>query len=302
MKTTQATEATQAMKSTRVAASRPRKKKTPGALPTHVTLVLMCAAWLVPALGLVVTSFRTTQDMSESGWWTFFTRPALTLDNYTEAFQSVDMGTSMLTSAMIAVPTTLMVVLLSAVAGYVFARMRFRGRNVLFLLVVSLLVVPPQVTLAPMLRLLTSLGLSGTLPAVWIYQVGLSIPFGVMVLRNAFAALPQELFEAARIDGASETRTFFRIALPLSTPSLAAVATLQFLWAWNDLLSPLIFLGGNSELKPVTTEIAGLVQATGSGENLLVASAVLAVVVPVLVFVFFQRFFVRGVLGGSVKG
>jgi alpha-glucoside transport system permease protein len=273
-----------------------------GALPTNVLLALMCAAWLVPALGLVVTSFRTTQDAAAGGWWRFFVNPALTLDNYIQSFQSVDMGSSLLTSAMIAIPTTLMVVLISAVAGYAFAWMPFPGRRPLFLLVVSLLVVPPQITLAPMLRLLTSMGLSGTLPAVWIYQVGFSIPFGVMVLRNAFAALPRELFEAARIDGASETRAFFRIAIPVSLPSIAAVATLQFLWAWNDLLSPLIFLGGNSDLKPVTTEIAGLVQATGSGENLLVASSVVAVVVPILAFAFLQRYFVRGVLGGSVKG
>ena len=273
-----------------------------GALPTNVILVLLCAAWLVPALGLVVTSFRTTQDAASGGWWRFFVNPALTLDNYIQSFQSVDMGSSLLTSTMIAIPTTLMVVLISAIAGYAFAWMPFRGRRPLFLLTVSLLVVPPQITLAPMLRLLTAMGLSGTLPAVWIYQVGFSIPFGVMVLRNAFAALPRELFEAARIDGASETLAFFRIAIPVSLPSLAAVATLQFLWAWNDLLSPLIFLGSNSDLKPVTTEIAGLVQATGSGQNLLVASSVLAVAVPILVFVFLQRYFVRGVLSGSVKG
>jgi alpha-glucoside transport system permease protein len=276
--------------------------RTRGSLTTNATLVLMCALWLVPAAGLVATSFRTTQDATTSGWWRTLVNPALTLDNYVQAFQSADMGSSMLTSAMIAIPTTFMVVLISAVAGYAFAWMPFRGRRPLFLLVVSLLAVPPQITLAPMLRLLTSLGLSGTLPAVWIYQVGFSVPFGVMVMRSAFAMLPRELFEAARMDGASETRAFFRIALPVSLPSLAAVATLQFLWSWNDLLSPLIFLGGNSDLKPVTTQIAGLVQATGSGENLLVASSVIAVVVPILAFAVLQRYFVRGVLGGAVKG
>jgi alpha-glucoside transport system permease protein len=200
------------------------------------------------------------------------------------------------------VPTTIIVLLISAFAAYAFAWMYFPCRGLLFLLIVSLLVVPPQVTLAPMLRLFTNLGLSGTLPTVWIYQAGLSIPFGVFVLRDTFAALPKELFEAARIDGASQLMMFFRVALPVSTPSLAAVATLQFLWAWNDLLSPLIFLGGQGQFTPITVQIAGLVQSTGAGQNILVASAVFGVLVPIGVFFLLQRYFVRGVLAGSVKG
>jgi alpha-glucoside transport system permease protein len=153
-----------------------------------------------------------------------------------------------------------------------------------------------------MLRLFTDLGFSGTVPAVWVFQVGLSLPFGIFVLRNAFSGIPREILESAQMDGASQLMTFLRIVLPVSMPALVAVGILQFLWAWNDLLSPLIFLGANSGDAPVTVEIAGMVQSTGTGENLLVASAVLAVLVPLTVFVVLQRYFVKGALEGSVKG
>lgn len=282
--------------------SRLRLRRSAKALPTHVMLFLLCLVWAVPAAGLLVSSFRTVQDQATGGWWEAFVNPRFTLDNFVEAFQTVNVGSALVNSALIAVPTTLLVVGISALTAFAFAWLPFRGSRVLFLLIVSLLVVPPQVTLAPMLQLMTAMGLSGTVASVWIYQVGLSIPFGVLVLRNAFAALPEELLEAARIDGASTLTTFWRIVLPVSTPSLAAVATLQFLWAWNDLLSPLIFLNGRQESNPITVQIAGLVQSTGTGENLLIAAAVLAIVVPIGVFAVLQRYFVRGVLGGAVKG
>jgi alpha-glucoside transport system permease protein len=263
---------------------------------------VLCLLWLVPAVGLVVTSLRTNVDVASSGWWTVFVNPRLTIDNYIESLQRLDVGTSLLYSLAIAVPTTVVVLLLSAYAAYAFAWMSFRGRRTLFLVVVALLVVPPQVTLAPMLRLFTDLGFSGTVPAVWVFQVGLSLPFGIFVLRNAFSGIPREILESAQMDGASQLTTFLRIVLPVSMPALVAVGILQFLWAWNDLLSPLIFLGANSGDAPVTVEIAGMVQSTGTGENLLVASAVLAVLVPLTVFVVLQRYFVKGALEGSVKG
>lgn len=276
--------------------------KQPGRVPANIILIVMCALWLIPAIGLVVTSFRTNVDVARTGWWTVFTNPALTLDNFTESFSKLDVGSSLLYSFAIAVPSTVLVLLISAFAAYAFSWMRFAGRIPLLAVVVALLVVPPQVTLAPMLSLLSDLGLSSSVPAVWIFQVGLSIPFGIYVLQSSFAELPKEILESAQIDGASTFTTFFRIVLPISVPSIVAVGILQFLWAWNDLLSPLIFLGSSSGRSPIVLLIANMVQSTGTGQNLLVASAVIGAIVPLIVFFVLQRFFVRGILSGSVKG
>lgn len=281
---------------------RQARRRRPGRVPANVVLAVLCALWLIPALGLLVTSLRTNVDVAGTGWWTVVTNPALTLDNFTESFQQLDVGSSLMYSVAIAVPTTALVVLISAFAAYAFSCMRFRGRVVLLAVVVALLVVPPQVTLAPMLRLLADLGISGTVPAVWIFQVGLSIPFGVYVLQASFSEIPKEILESAELDGASSFVTFFRIVLPIAMPGVVAVAILQFLWAWNDLLSPLIFLGPSSGRSPIVLLIAGMVQSTGTGQNLLVASAVLGALVPLAVFLFLQRFFVRGLLSGAVKG
>lgn len=281
--------------------SRSRRTR-PAAVPTNVIMAVLCVLWLVPAIGLLVTSLRTNVDVANSGWWTVITNPALTLDNFTESFQRLDVGSSLMYSFAIAVPSTVLVLLISALAAYAFSWMRFRGRAVLLALVVALLVVPPQVTLAPMLRLLSQLGLSGTVPAVWIFQVGLSIPFGVFVLQSNFAEIPKEILESADLDGASTFTTFFRIVLPISMPGVIAVGILQFLWGWNDLLSPLIFLGPGSGRSPIVLQIAGMVQSTGTGQNLLVASAVLGALVPLAVFLFLQRYLVKGILQGSVKG
>lgn len=277
-------------------------RRTPGKVPTNVVMAILCALWLIPAIGLLVTSLRTNVDVARSGWWTVITNPALTLDNFTESFQRLDVGSSLMYSFAIAIPSTVMVLLISAFGAYAFAWMRFPGRVAILAVVVALLVVPPQVTLAPMLRLLSDLGISGSVPAVWIFQVGLSIPFGIYVLQSSFADIPKEILESAELDGATFFTTFFRIVLPISMPAVVAVGILQFLWGWNDLLSPLIFLGANSGRAPIVLHIANMVQSTGTGQNLLVASAVLGALVPLAVFLFLQRFFVRGILQGSVKG
>lgn len=273
-----------------------------GRWPSHLMLGVLCVIWIVPAVGLIVNSMRPGSDVAESGWWTVLSNPRFTLDNYVQAFDQFELSTNLMYSFAIAIPTTVCVLVVSGLAAYAFAWMEFRGRTILLALVVSLLVVPPQVTLAPMLKLLSSLGLAGTVPAVWIVQVGLSVPFGVFVLRSAFAGIPRDLIEAAKIDGATQLTTYFRVVVPVSVPAIAAVGILQFLWAWNDLLSPLIFLGATSDNAPVTLAIAGMVQSTGLGENVLVASAVIGVVAPLVVFFGLQRFFVRGVLEGAVKG
>ena len=282
--------------------ARPSGPPSAGRLPANIVMGVLCVLWFVPALGLLVTSLRTNVDVASSGWWTVVTNPALTLDNFAEALQQLDVGSSLMYSAAIAVPSTVLVLLISAYAAYAFSWMRFRGRATLLALVVALLVVPPQVTLAPMLSLLARLGLSHSLPAVWIFQVGLSVPFGVYVLQSNFAQIPRSILESAELDGASPFQTFFRIVLPVSVPGVLAVGILQFLWGWNDLLSPLIFLGPSSGRSPIVLLIAGMVQSTGTGQNLLVASAVLGALVPLALFLTLQRHFVRGILQGSVKG
>ncbi|NUT54096.1 MAG: carbohydrate ABC transporter permease [Saccharothrix sp.] len=270
--------------------------------PLHLTILVLCAIWLTPALGLLITSFRTPGDTAKSGWWDALTAPAFTVHNYTDALDGTDITDGLLNSLLIAVPTTVVTVLVSAFAGYAFAWMRFRGRGPLFLVVIGLLVVPPQVTLVPMMKLLDSLGLMGTVPAVWIYQVGFTLPFGIFLLRNFFAAMPKELLDAAQVDGAGQMRIFLKIVLPTSGPALASLAILQFIWSWNDLLTPLLFMGGQNDGAPVTVQIAGLVQSTGEGQNLLTAATFLAVLLPLIVFFSLQRYYARGMMSGSVKG
>jgi alpha-glucoside transport system permease protein len=180
--------------------------------------------------------------------------------------------------------------------------MNFVGRTVISLILVAMLVIPPQVTLVPMLKFFSAIGLQGTIPSVWIYQVGFTIPFGIFLIRGFIASIPEELFEAAAIDGASTFQTFRSIVAPLSLPVLASLAIMQFLWSWNDLLIPLLFLGGSDLEAPLTVQVAGLVQSNGEGEAVLMAATCVSILVPLIVLIALQRFFVRGVLGGAVKG
>ena len=209
---------------------------------------------------------------------------------------------SIWTSLAISVPTTVLTTLFSAMGAFAFTRMSFKGQLFASLLLVALLVVPPQVTLVPMLRVFNALDMQGMVPSVWIYQIGFTIPFGIFLIRGFFASIPAELFEAADIDGAGTLRTFVSIALPLAAPVLASLAIMSFLWSWNDLLIPLLFLGGGELAAPITVQVAGMVQTTGQGENLLMASTFVSVLLPLVILIALQRYFVRGVLGGAVKG
>ncbi|MFD4501516.1 Gfo/Idh/MocA family oxidoreductase [Streptomyces sp. NPDC058457] len=258
--------------------------------------------WAVPVIGLLVTSFRTTGDVATSGWWTAFTHPAFTPENYGNAATLIDLAAAAGNSLSIAVPATVGTVTVSAAAAYALARMPFRGRLPILLLVIALQVTPPQLTLVPVLRLFNTIGLTGSTPAVWLYQVGFTLPFGVFLLHGFFASVPAELLEAAAIDGAGEFTIFRRIVLPTATPVLAALAMLQFIWSWNDLLTPLLFLGGGSADAPFTVQIAGLLQTTGQGQETLAAAALLSVLLPLAVLPLLQRYFIRGILGGAVKG
>ena len=268
----------------------------------HCAVLLLCVVWFTPILALLVTSFRTDGDASTSGWWTAFLTPRFILDNYVDAIRITGVGRSLVNSLAIALPTTLGTVIVSAVGAYSLAKMSFRGRILIFLALVGLQVLPPQVVLVPMLRLSNMLGLTGTFVPVWIFEMGLTVPFGVFLLRGFFAGIPSELSESARIDGASELRIFLQIILPLAGSVLASLAILQFLIAWNHLLTPLIFLGGSSSLAPLTVQVAGLVQTEGGGLSLLTAATFISILVPLIVIVTLQKYFVRGVLGGAVKG
>jgi alpha-glucoside transport system permease protein len=265
-------------------------------------LALLCLVWFTPVLALLVTSFRTEADASTSGWWSVLLAPRFVIDNYVDAIRITGVGRSLVNSVAVAVPTTVGTVLVSAVAAYSLAKMSFRGGVAVFLALVGLQVLPPQVVLVPMLKLANAVGINGTFVPVWIFEMGLTIPFGVFLLRGFFAGVPSELIESARIDGASELRIFLQIVLPLSGAVLASLAILQFLIAWNHLLTPLIFLGGTSGLAPLTVQVAGLVQTEGGGMSLLTAATFISIAVPLLIVIALQKYFVRGVLGGAVKG
>ena len=274
-----------------------------GRIVLHASLIAIVAVWLVPALGLLVSSFRPADRISSSGWWTAFTDPQqFTLQNYGSVLETGNMGVSFLNSLVIAVPATVLTVMIAALAAYAFAWMQFPGRAVIFFIVIGLLVVPLQMTMVPVLRLLTGLGLTGTFPAVWLAHTGYGLPFAIYLLRNFFAELPREMFESAEIDGANPLTAFLRLALPTSLPALASLGIFQFLWVWNDLLVALIYLGGTPAVAPLTVTVSNLVNQYGGGWQLLTAAAFISMLLPLVVFLTMQRYFVRGILAGSVKG
>lgn len=382
-------------------------------LPRHIILIGLCAIWLLPTLGLLVTSFRPFQDINETGWWNILApprggaqysqvcaschgedgraiakanltdatliqnyrrsttleaalkreyneqphmgtriipntqivadiaaylrrisgiedRPRVTLDNYVDAVlgyrgtrtysaecaagtQSPDlfcdlrdlnnprgMGRAFLNSLMVAVPSTLLPIVIAAFAAYAIAWLHFPGRKLLFAILVGLQVVPLQMTLIPISRLYAQLGMNGTFLGIWLFHTGFGLPYAVYLMRNFLGALPTELFEAAYLDGATHWTIFRQLALPLSVPALASLAIFQFLWIWNDLLVALVFLGGE---RPVLTyQISNMVTSLGSGWHLLTAAAFVSMILPMLIFFGLQRYFVRGLLSGSVKG
>ena len=267
----------------------------------HVVVIVFMVIWFTPILGLFVTSLRTPADIAGNGWWNAVLSPLLTGYNYQRALSVVGVGDSLLTSLAIALPTTIITTVISAIGAFALTRMSFVGRTLVSLVLVAMLVVPPQVTLVPLLRLYSDIGLQGAIPGVWIYQVGFTVPFGVFLIRGFIAAMPEEIFEAASLDGATLFRSFTAIVIPLALPVLASLAILQFMWSWNDLLIPLLFLGGSDVPAPITVAVAGLVQSNGQNENLLMAATFISVLPPLIVLIALQRYFVRGVLGGAVK-
>ncbi len=382
-------------------------------LPLHLLLLGLCAIWILPALGLLVTSLRPPQAVSSSGWWTVWAPPEgaaeyqtfcadchgdngqaiasvnlsdpevigqfrrsinltavlrqeingqphlgdkplpdaqqaanlliylrglsgaepvarFTTDNYIDALtgyrgttsyradcaagtQPVDitctvrdlanprgMGRAFLNSLAVTIPSTLLPILFAAFAAYAFAWMDFRGRQWLFALLVGLQIVPLQMTLIPISRIYTQLGLGGTFLGIWLFHTGFGLPYAIYLMRNFLGSLPRELFESAYLDGASHWTAFYRLALPLSIPAIASLGIFQFLWIWNDLLVALVFLGGKTPV--LTYQISNMVTSLGSGWHVLTAAAFISMVLPMIIFFSLQRYFVRGLLAGSVKG
>jgi len=283
-----------------------RVRQALSAFPVHLVIVLIGFVWILPTMGIFVTSFRPRTAISGSGWWTVFLHPfelaQFTLQNYVQVLNENNMWHSFLNSLMISIPGTLIPLLLAAFAAYAFAWMKFPGRDFLLMVVIGLIVVPLQITFIPALRLFVHLGLNGTFFALWLAHAGYGLPLLVYMLRNFMGGLPSELFESAFIDGASHWTAFVRLVLPLSVPALASMAIFQFLWVWNDLLVALIYVGGSTATSPVTLTIANMIGSHGENWQLLTAAAFVSIAVPLVVFLSLQRFFVRGILAGSVKG
>lgn len=268
--------------------------------PLHIILVLLGLFWLTPTFGLLLTSFRRAGDIAQTGWWTVFTEPRqLTLEPYRAVLADDSLIQSLLNTIYITVPASLLVVLVASLAAYAFAWMDFRGRELLFLVVVALLIVPLQMALLPVSRLFGDVGIFGTVWAAIFFHVAFGLPFAIFLLRNFFIGIPHELLEAARIDGASELAIFLRIVLPLGMPAIASLLIFQFLWTWNDLLVALVFTSSDSV--PITVAIQQQLRAFGGNLDIIAPSAFLSMVIPLIVFFAFQRYFVQGLLAGSVK-
>ncbi|HTY71748.1 MAG TPA: carbohydrate ABC transporter permease [Actinomycetes bacterium] len=270
------------------------------------SIILICFLWIVPAIGIIVTSFRPTEDINDSGWWQVFIHPAkyltdLTTQNYSDAIHQANIGQGLLNSAAIALPATFIPILIAAFAAYAFTFMRFPGRDVLFIIIVSMLVVPNYVAFVPILKLYSTLHLAGHFPAAWLAHIGFGMSLAIFILRNYMATLPKEVIESAKVDGASHFTTFWRLILPMSVPALAAFAIFQFLWTWNDLLVALVFIGPGDN-QPVTIAVANLLGQQGAGWQLVTAGGMLSMIIPIIVFMSMQRFFIRGLTAGSVKG
>lgn len=270
--------------------------------PLHLVIIGIALVWSIPSLGLLVSSFRPAREIAASGWWTVVKPPiVLTTELYQEALTRTGMADSFLNSLFIAIPATVIPIMIAAFAAYAFAWLDFPGRNVLFTFVIGLLVVPLQMTFIPILRVYNALGLTGTFPAIWLAHAAYGLPFAIYLLRNFFGSLPRDLFESAFLDGASSFDIFFRIVMPLSIPSLASLVIFQFMWVWNDLLVALIYLGGTPSVAPMTVTISNLVNSLGGNWQILTAAAFISMMLPLLVFFALQRYFVKGVLAGSIK-
>ncbi len=279
-----------------------------------IAAVLIAILWTVPTVGLLITSFRPESDITSSGWWTIFTNPGFTLDNYDQVLNGpTALSTYFVNSIVITIPAVLIPMSIATMAAYAFAWMKFPGRDFLFVAVFALQIVPIQVTMIPLLSLYVNppFGLpelsgpdapGGGFYTIWLSHSIFALPLAIYLMHNFMKEVPGELIEAARVDGAGHVRIFTRIMLPLITPAIAAFGIFQFLWVWNDLLVALVFSGGSLNTSPLTVRLAELSGTRGQDWHLLSAGAFISLIIPLIVFLSLQRYFVRGLLAGSVKG
>jgi alpha-glucoside transport system permease protein len=293
-------------------ATRRTKQRLTSRGATIASLVI-AVLWTIPTLGLFITSIRPKEDTLRTGWWTIFVDPSFTLQNYTDVlFGREGLAGPFLNSIAISIPATVFPLVIASLAGYAFAWMQFKGRDILFVLVFALQIVPIQMTLVPLLSLFSrgihlgdatlyeGLRNSGAFSQVWVAHTIFALPLAIFLLHNFISEIPGDVIEAARVDGASHGQIFFRIVLPLSLPAIASFAIFQFLWVWNDLLVALIFAQGGAA--PITRKLAELTGEFGQNAQLLPAGAFISILVPLVVFLALQRYFVRGLLAGSTKG
>jgi alpha-glucoside transport system permease protein len=275
--------------------------------PIYLSVSLIAVLWTIPSLGLLINSFREARSVRAGGWWkvlnpaTLFDSATWTLGNYREVLDG-GFSNAFANSLAVSIPAVVIPITIAAFAAYAFSWMHFPGRNVLFVTVVGLMVVPLQMALIPILRIYTSFDVTGTYPAVWLAHAGFGLPLAVYLLRNYMGSLPSSIMESANIDGADHFTIFWRLVIPLSVPVLASFAIFQFLWVWNDYLIALVFLGNEPNVAVLTQELARLAGRGEGALNLLPAAAFVTMVLPMVVFFGLQRFFVRGLTAGSVKG
>jgi len=267
----------------------------------QAVLILVGALWLLPTLGLFITSLRTPDAIADSGWWSSLLHPSqLTLSDYSNLFHDSGMMQSLINTVLITVPATIGVVVIASLAAYAFAWIDFRGRDWLFVAVIGLLVVPVQVALIPVAKMYKYTHLFGSIPGVVLFHIGFGLPFAIFLLRNFFAGIPRELLEAARMEGGTEWVIFRKVVVPLGMPAIASLAIFQFLWVWNDMLVALVF--SDTDTQPLTVELQGQMRQFGSNIDILAPGAFLSLVIPLIVFFSFQRYFVQGLMAGSMKG
>ncbi|MEQ4718781.1 carbohydrate ABC transporter permease [Nonomuraea sp. B19D2] len=265
----------------------------------QVVMVVLGLFWLVPTLGLLVVSMRTTDVNNAEGWWTVFTKPAeLTLASYKDLLAS-GFTASFWNTVAITVPTTILVIGIAAMAAYAFAWMEFPGRDAAFLVVVGLLIVPIQIALIPVASFYGGIGIFGSIPGVVLFHTAFGLPFAIFLLRNFFVGIPSSLLEAARMDGAPEWKIFVSVVFPLGKPAIASLGIFQFLWVWNDMLIALVF--ANTDNQPMTKALQSQMRQFGSNVDILSSGAFLSLIIPLVLFFAFQRYFVQGMMAGSVK-
>ncbi|MEV6304721.1 carbohydrate ABC transporter permease [Actinoplanes sp. NPDC051861] len=286
----------------KVSAGEKAKKKLTSPWASLAALII-AVLWTLPTFGLLISSFREERAIKTTGWWTFFSNPQFTLDNYRAVFDpdAINLADFFLNSIVITLPAVIIPLCLASLAAYAFAWMKFPGKNFLFIAIFALQIVPLQVTLIPLLSLYVDMGIANTFWTLWLSHSAFALPLAIYILHNFIKEVPSSLIEAARMDGAGHVAIFFRVLLPLLTPALAAFGIFQFLWVWNDLLVSLTF-AGSPEISPITVQLSNLSGTRGTAWHLLSAGAFVSIIVPVTVFLLLQRYFVRGLLAGSVKG